>query len=443
MTHEPNHSRPIGHRVARLFYRAAWWFLTPGLGPYLRHRAKRGKEDLARLDERFGLSHIARGDGPVIWIHGASVGESLSALPVIEQIVSTNPQIRVLVTSGTVTSAQVLAARLPSGALHQYIPLDHPAYVKRFLAHWQPSAVLWLESEFWPNLIVQAAKKKIPMALVNARLSDTSFRTWRKNRWAIEPILKSFQLSLAQDANVAQKLTALGASNVATIGNLKYAGAQLPFDPVQLETFAKSIGDRPIWIAAQTISPEEEMVVRAHIHLRETFPGLLTVIAPRHPERSEEIVAILEREDLNVAVRSKGEAVRSETDIYLADTMGELGLFYRLARTVFLGRSLVPLGGGSNLLEPTRLGCAVVQGPYTENFKEISDRFVEANAVIVVEDERGLIEALAKMLGNPAQAEEVGQNAQSLANEAASVLDKVIDAVGPLLPKPGGDDARA
>ncbi len=426
--------RPLSHRLARFFYRAAWWVLSPGLGYYLRRRARRGKEDQGRISERYGMPSHSRDADHIIWVHGASVGESLSALPVIEHILNSLPNVNVLVTTGTITSANVLSERLPSGSFHQYIPLDHPAYVNRFLSYWNPSTVLWLESEFWPNLIVEASKRKIPMALVNARVSDASFKSWKRNRWAIEPILQGFRVSLAQDDDVAQKLTALGAQNVATIGNLKYASAPLPNDEVQLADLRKAIGTRPIWLAAQTIAPEEEVVLQTHLALAKIVPDLITIIVPRHPERGPEILDRISQSELKVSVRSRSQDCDATTDIYLADTMGDLGLFFRLAEIVFLGRSLVPLGGGSNLLEPARLGCSVVQGPYTENFAEVSERFISAEAVAVVKSEDDLLDVVTKMFDDPDYTHALAARAQSVADDAASVLDKVVDAVMPLLP---------
>lgn len=221
-------NRPPSHKIARLFYRLLWWVLTPIVPIYLRHRATRAKEDPQRLFERRGITSLLRPRGPLVWIHGASVGESLSALALIDRLLRERSDLSVLVTTGTVTSAVLMDARLPARAFHQYAPIDHPLYVSRFLRHWRPNAALWFESEFWPNLLVASQKKNMPMALVNARMSEKSFEGWRKRKWAIAPILRGFQKCFAQNDRVAEMLTELGARNVSTSGNLKFVADALP-----------------------------------------------------------------------------------------------------------------------------------------------------------------------------------------------------------------------
>lgn len=437
-------SRPLAHRIVRFFYRLAWICVTPALRPYLEKRAQRGKEDVSRLAERQGIASRAKPLTPVVWIHGASVGESVSALPVIERLLRDTPELSIVVTTGTVTSAKLMAERLPKGAVHQYVPLDHPIYVKRFLNHWQPDVAFWLESEFWPNLIIESAKRGIPLGLLNGRMSDASFKSWRRLRWTIEPILSGFQICHGQDQDVAEKLKQLGATNVVVSGNLKLAAPPLPDQAVDRDLLQQMIGERPIWLAAQTAEGEEEIAGRIHHRLSSRMPGLLTIVAPRHPERGGALEVALSQQGLNVARRSRDDKISAATDIYLADTMGELGMLFRLVDIVFLGRSLVEGFGGSNSLEPARLGCAILQGPYTENFSDLTEKFLAMGALRLVSDEDALAVALEDLFGDAPERQRLAEAARDAANDSAGVLDMVVGSITPLLPSVGqkeGDHA--
>ncbi|TNE59531.1 MAG: 3-deoxy-D-manno-octulosonic acid transferase [Alphaproteobacteria bacterium] len=433
--------RPLNHQIARAFYRAAWWVLTPIVPFYLSRRARRRKEDPTRISERHGLTNLQRPRGPLVWVHGASVGESLSALALIERLLKDRDDLFVLVTTGTVTSAELMEARLPARAFHQYAPIDHPLYVRRFLAHWRPDAVLWFESEFWPNLLIQTQKLQVPMALLNARMSEGSFDSWLRHKWAIAPILKGFQVCLAQNDRITEMLIALGADRAQTSGNLKYVAGALPDVPEGRSTLAQQIGGRPVVLAAQTITPEEEMMAHTHQHLEGSHPGLLTLVAPRHPERGDEIRMALEGLGLTVAQRSRGEEITRDTQIYLADTMGELGIFYRLCDVVFLGRSLVDGGGGSNSLEPARLGCAILQGPHTDNFAEITAYLENEGAISVVADVAALETRLDALLDNQAARQALADAARSATDKGEGILSFVADEVLPLIPE--YDDGEA
>jgi len=437
-------SRPPAHRIARFLYRILWICATPVLKPYLSMRARHGKEDMNRLGERKGVAGVAHPQTPVVWIHGASVGESISALPVIDRMLRDTPELSILVTTGTVTSAKLMAERLPRGAIHQYVPLDHPVYVKRFLNYWQPEAAFWLESEFWPNLIVESAKRSIPLGLLNGRMSDASFKSWRRQRWAIEPILSGFQVCHGQDQDVAEKLKQLGATNVVVSGNLKLAAPPLPDHAIDRDLLHQMIGERPTWLTAQTAPGEEEIAARIHQKLAARMPGLLTIMAPRHPERGGELEEALSQQGLNVARRSRDDKISASTDIYLADTMGELGMLFRLVDIVFLGRSLVEGFGGSNSLEPARLRCAILQGPYTENFSDLTEKFMATGALQLVADEEALESSLENLFGDRVARQRLADAASNTAKDSAGVLELVIGSITPLLPAPrqyGGDHA--
>jgi 3-deoxy-D-manno-octulosonic-acid transferase len=394
----------------------------------LARRMRRGREDPARFAERMGESSRPRPAGPLVWIHAASVGEALSTLPLVDRLLAGDKR-AVLVTTGTVTSARLLAERLPPGAIHQYVPVDRAAWVTRFLDHWRPDLVLWMESEFWPNMLGGIARRRIPAVLVNARLSPRSTARWRRVPGIIRRLLATFTLCLAQSEGDAAALRALGATNVRMPGNLKFAAAPLPCDEGELARLRASLGARPCWLAASTHAGEEEMVAAARRN------GALTIVVPRHPQRGPEIAAGLRARGLRVALRSAGAAPDGE-DVYVADTMGELGLFFRLAPVVFMGGSLVP-HGGQNLLEPARLGSAMLHGPHMTNFRDITREMDEAGGALEVRDAAGLGEAVAALLADPARRARMTDAAARIAAGKARVLDEIMAAIAPYL------DARA
>jgi 3-deoxy-D-manno-octulosonic-acid transferase len=422
-------------------YAGAAWALGPAIRILLLLRRARGKEDPARLPERLGRAGLPRPEGPLVWLHGASVGEALSALPLIERLLAGDPARSVLVTTGTVTSARLMAERLPERAFHQFAPVDIPAAVARFLDHWRPDLALWLESELWPNMIAAAARRSVPMALVNARLSKRSYRRWRCLPGFARSLLGAFRLCLAQSPEDAGRFRALGAPHVESPGNLKYASPRLPADPAALEALRASIGARPLWLAASTHIGEEAIVAEAHRKLRNRHPALLTVIVPRHPERGAAIAAELAAAGLAVARRGADESPTPSTDIYLADTLGELGLFYRLAQISFVGGSLVP-HGGQNLLEPAQLGCAVLHGPAVFNFEAIAAAMKAAGATERVHDAGGLAAAVDTLLTDAELRARRAEAASEVAAGEAGVLDRVMAALGPLLDARPGRSSR-
>src|SRR5215831_11620011 len=351
-------------------YRALTRPLTPLALVYLARRRKRGKEHPTRLRERRGFPGGARPDAPLLWLHAASVGEATAVLGLIERLLDARPDLEILVTTGTVTSASLLETRLPARARHQFVPADLPSWTARFLDHWRPDMALWVESELWPNLVRATSARGIPMVLLNGRLSARSYARWRWWPGLIGPVLGAFALCLAQDEEQAERLRQLGAREVATLGDLKAAASTLPVDPMQLERLRRRIGSRPLWLAASTHPGEEEIAASVHRRLSETHPGLLTIIVPRHPARGDAIATMLAARGLRAAQRRRGEPITGDTDVYLGDTLGELGLFYSLAGIAFIGGSLVPKGG-HNPFEAARLGCAVLQGPNIGNCAEI------------------------------------------------------------------------
>ena len=335
-------------------------------------------------------------------------------------------------TTGTVTSAKLMSQRLPEGVIHQFVPLDHLSWVRRFLDHWRPDAALWVESELWPNLLSEAQERQIPLALVNARMSPGSFKNWRRLPGGLKSLLSAFELCLAQDDAQAERLRTLGAPKVLSVGNLKYAAEALPCDQRELSGLWEKIGRRPLWLAASTHPGEEEQLAEAHGQLREEHPGLLTLLVPRHAERGDAIAKLLGDRGLYVAQRSRGEEPDGETDVFLADTMGELGLFYRLSEIAFVGGSLVP-HGGQNPLEPARLEAAILHGPHMQNFAPIVEALDRAGGAKQVADASELAEALHQLLNDSGQRRRMAEAARAVASAQEDVLERVLDALSPLL----------
>jgi 3-deoxy-D-manno-octulosonic-acid transferase len=369
----------------------------PGLRVMLRRRAGRGKEVAARLAERRGVDATPRPAGLLLWLHAASVGEAESALPVLAALAREAPEAHVLLTTGTVTSAAMLARRLPlmglDRVLHRFVPLDVPRWAARFLDHWRPDAAGFVESELWPNLVAACRVRRIPLMLVNARLSERSARAWRRAPRLARTVLDGFALVQAGSEPDAVRLRALGARQVEAPGNLKLAAGTLPVDEIELARLRALLDGRPHWLAASTHPGEEALVGEAHARLARQVPGLLTVVVPRHPERGEAVAQMLGR----VPRRGVGQGP-PPGGIWVADTLGELGLFYRLCRMAFVGRSLVPPGGGQNPLEPARLGCAVAVGPHTANFADAVHRLGAAGALTVVDSPAALAAWAERML---------------------------------------------
>jgi len=343
-------SLPMTLRV----YRKLSFAVVPLAPALIKRRLKLGKEDPARIGERRGVSNDVRPRGPLVWIHGASVGEVLAAAALIEKLRELN--LRILLTSGTVTSAAIVARRFPPDIIHQYVPYDSPRFVARFLDHWRPSLALFIESDLWPNLILSSAARRLPMVLINGRMSHRSFPRWRRVSSTISALLGKFDICLAQSEVDAERFAALGSPNVVTTGNLKLDVPAPPADPLKLERLTSVTRGRPIIVAASTHPGEEEILLDVHRTLSGFFPSLLTVIVPRHPDRGAAIARMVAASGLKPALRSREELPTAATDIYVADTLGELGLFYRLAPIVFMGGSLVE-HGGQNPIEAVKIGA--------------------------------------------------------------------------------------
>lgn len=413
-------------------YRTLTRLLGPLVVGYLQHRRRCGKEDAQRFGERLGWPGMPRPAGPLVWVHAASVGEATTMLGLIERLLRTRARLEILVTTGTVASARLLSQRLPPRARHQFVPVDLPDAVARFLDHWRPSLALWVESELWPNLILAAHGRGIPMLLVNGRLSSRSYRHWRWSLGLIAPILESFELCLAQDGRQASRLRRLGARYVAEAGDLKSAADRLPVDHLELARLERQIGARPLWLAASTHPGEEQAAAEVHRQLAPAHPGLLTIVVPRHPLRGEAIGRMLALRGLSTARRSTGQPITADTDIYIADTMGELGLFYSLAGIAFIGGSL-SRNGGHNPFEAARLDCAILHGPDMSNCAAMADALAAAGASEAVNNADALARAVSSLLTKPDERAKRAAAGAKVVAESANVLDRVIGQITPWL----------
>ena len=418
-------SEPFGLKL----YRAASRATGPAARFALNRRLAKGKEDPTRIAERRGRPGAQRPDGELYWIHGASVGESLSVIPLLERLSERRPDLNFLVTTGTVTSAALMANRLPPCAIHQFAPVDHPAFVSAFLDHWRPDVAYFVESELWPNLISLTRAQVSRMALVNGRMSPTSYERWRKRPNTIRYLLAAFDTILAQDRQNAERLTELSGRPVASFGNLKIAAPALPFDDTALKGLREAIRGRPVFLAASTHPGEEEAVLAAHRLIAADHPTLLTIIAARHPERRDEIVALSQDAGLMCQLRSREPQPAPESKVYVADTLGELGVFYRLADVAFVGGSLTAKGG-HNPLEPARLDCAILHGPHTFNFTEAYSEMRKSGGSGLVRNERELASAARRLLADAKTRTAMAAAARSAVEmRAESVLDDVVDAL--------------
>jgi 3-deoxy-D-manno-octulosonic-acid transferase len=401
--------------------------LAPAL---IKRRLRQGKEDPARVGERRGMSEDVRPHGPLVWIHGASVGEVLAAAALIERLRALD--LGILVTSGTVTSATIVAKRFPADVIHQYVPYDSPRYVARFLDHWRPGLALFIESDLWPNLILSSAARRLPMVLINGRMSHRSFPRWRRVSGTISALLSRFEVCLAQSRADAQRFAALGSRNVVITGNLKLDVPAPPADFTKLERLTSVTRGRPIILAASTHPGEEEILIEAHRTLAGFFPSLLTVIVPRHPARGEALARMIATSGLHAALRSREELPTAAIDIYVADTMGELGLFYRLSGIVFMGGSLVK-HGGQNPIEAVKLGASIVHGPHVFNFGDVYQALDAAGGAKQADTREALVKQIGQWLADPVARNLSVASAERVVSQLGGALERTLAALEPYL----------
>lgn len=415
-------------------YRLATQLAAPVAPLLLAWRTRKGKEERDRRPERYGIATLPRPSGFLVWFHAASVGETNAALPLIEHIAQARPDLRILLTTATVTSARHACARLPEGAIHQYVPLDRTTYLKRFLDHWRPDLAVLVESEVWPNLVLETKAAGVPLLLINARMSGPSYKRWRRRPGMSRPIFSAFDLVLAQNDRLAEQIAQLGAPKSYAAGNLKADAPPPPVDPAAKADLSAAFWGRPIWLAASTHPGEDEIIGAAHAKIKEVLPDIATIIVPRHPERGTAIAEMLRSRGLKVSMRSQGGGIDANTDVYVADTIGELGLFYALTPVAFIGGSLVK-HGGQNPVEAIKLGAAVLAGPHVHNFREMYADLLKAGGAREVEDAGSLADAVLDLLQNEVARKEVHAKAEACVAAMTGAMPKTLEAIEAYFPE--------
>lgn len=388
-------------------------------------RERQGKEDRRRRPERLGLASQARPTGRLVWAHAASVGETLALLPLIEALAKARGDISVLLTTGTVTSAALARHRLPQRVIHQYVPLDVPSIVKRFLDHWSPDLAVFIESEVWPSFVLALSDRKVPLALVNARISTRSHRRWSKASKSAAALFGRFDVVVAQSEPLGRRFSELGARRVIVAGNLKLDAPPPPVDASELARLKELVGERPLLLAASTHEGEEEIIAQAQRQLAARFPGFLTLIVPRHPERGTAIAEMLKSKGLRIAQRSARIEPSPQTDVYVADTLGELGTFYALANIAFIGGSLGNRGG-QNPIEAVRHGAVVLTGPHWENFREAYGTLLRREGALQVASADEIVAAVTRLYTQTGALEEARRNGAAAIDTLAGALARTL-----------------
>ncbi|WP_420431222.1 3-deoxy-D-manno-octulosonic acid transferase [Hyphobacterium sp.] len=411
-----------------LLYRWLTILTAPLSGILLEQRARDGKEDRNRLAERFGHASQPRTTGFLVWLHGASVGESLLLLDLVRRL-SEQTDWHFLVTTGTTTSAELMTRELPDRAIHQYIPIDRPACVRRFFDHWQPDATVFVESELWPNLLMEMRKREIPAALANARMNAASLDGWRKRKKSAQYLLAAFSWIGAADQRTQSGLSAILEREIKRPGNLKLQTAPISANSAERETLRAELNGRPVWLAASTHAGEENILLEAHRSLLHDAPEALLILAPRHPERGDLIAAHLETDGWQYARRSAGQVPDPGDAVWLADTLGEMSLWYALADQAFIAGSLIDGIGGHNPVEATRSGCAVITGPYTASFDDVYAAYASESAIIVAADADAIAEAL---LSDPSR--RIARAEQALERLTSGAMEETLRALLTLVP---------
>jgi 3-deoxy-D-manno-octulosonic-acid transferase len=417
-------------RASLNVYRAAGSIAWPFLGGFVYWRSRKGKEDPVRRSERYGLPGKVRPEGPLVWLHAASVGESTAVMPLVALL--ENLGLRVVLTTGTTSSAALARERLSPLTIHQYAPLDVRPAVRRFLKHWQPDLAIFAESELWPVTMMELGQMRVPQVLVNARLSDRSFRRWGKQPALARALFEHLTLVIAQSELDGRRFQDLGAPRISVAGNLKVDNAPPPFDAADLERLGRQIGNRPVWVAVSTHKGEERLMAKTHALVAARIPDVLTIIVPRHPDRSPEVEAELASQGLNTVRRSSGAAITGTTQVYLGDTMGEMGLYLNLAKVAFLGKSLVSVGG-QNPLEPAATGTAILSGQNVQNFRSSFEALLQRGGARLVKDETMLASHLVHLLTTEEKRRAMVEAAHATLAEMQGALGRTFAALDPFI----------
>ena len=404
--------------------------LAPFAPYFLKRRQQRGKEDPERFRERLGFPSLKRPDGPLIWIHAASIGEAVAMLPLIDAL-KARFEATLLITTGTVTSARVMRDRLPEGVLHQFVPLDMPVAVNRFLDHWQPDATLFAESEIWPATVKALDARDIPFAIVNGRMSAKSTRGWLRAPLVAKALIGRFAVIAAQSAHDAEHFATLGAENVVTTGNLKFEVEPPPVDKDKLALARIAIAGREVWAALSLHPGEDETVLNAHHAIREAHPDCLLFLVPRHPERAAMMAEKARSLGLRTALRSETQVPRTDTDVFIFDTLGEIGIVTALAPVALMGGTLIE-HGGQNPIEPIRAGTVVLHGPSTSNFREVFDSLTDAEGIFAVTNAEDLAEIVSSLLKDEEHRAAVAVKAKAVIEGMRGASARTLEALAPV-----------
>lgn len=427
--------------LALTLYRGAIGALGAFAPLWLGARVRKGKEDGARLGERFGRYTAPRPAGRLLWFHAASVGESGVALALIEALAARDPQLNFLISTGTRTSADLIARRRLARVTHVYAPLDRPDCVRRFIAHWRPDAGAFIESEIWPNLILEAERAGVALALVNARMSPKTLARWRGWPQAGARLAKAFTWISAADARTSEALAALRGAPVAALGNLKLAAPAPKIDSGARDALKHEIGERPLWLAASTHEGEDEIALAAHALLRKARPDALLILAPRHPDRGAAIAALAQ----SAPRRSLFQPV-ADAPVYIADTLGEMGVLYDLSPVALIAGSLLPHLKGHNPIEPAKLGSAILTGPYVESFEDVFAALFAADAAARADDAQAIAAAVEALWADPGLRQQRLDAARAYVAQGAAAFDETVAQLLALTPQAahaGGAHASA
>lgn len=409
-------------------YKTLLFVMGPFLVLWTHHRVRQGREDPVRYRERFGKPSQKRPKGKIIWFHGASNGECLSFLPVLEAFEKKDPRLKFLVTSGTRTAATLLKKRLGNRAIHQFVPLDHPLFVRRFLDYWQPSVAFRTESDYWPTTILEM-KKRGPLVLLNGRLSEKTYKRWAYLKSFFKKMLSSFQIIFPQSYDNFKRYQVFGLKNIKMIGNLKFEGATLSVDVGAVHKLKKEIGRRPLWMASNTHEGEEQYMVDAHHRLMKTVgKNLLLILIPRHKERLPAIHDMLRKKKMTFLHRTEDKKITDDVQVFIVDTMGELGIFYSLTNFVFMAGSLYAHIGGHNVLEPARLGTLPVFGPHMENNLEMARLLLKNKAAIQVKSPQKIGAVVEGLLKHPQETKKKAETVKSILKNI-NILQPTLDTI--------------
>ena len=411
------------------WYKLITCLFYPFVPIYLFLRKLNNKEHPTRYKEKMSQTNFSRDKGFLVWFHVASVGEAMSILSLIENFERDEKINRILITTITLSSSQILQKKFAQSKkiVHQFLPLDISTFVKKFLNHWSPNLSIFVDSEIWPNLIFQIKKKNIPLLLVNARITKKTFSRWNFLKSFSQKIFEKFDLCIVANKETEKYLKILGAKNIKSHGNLKFANTKTNKETKLNSNYLSKIVNRKIWCAASTHPSEEIFCARTHLMLKKTYANVLTIIVPRHIERAKTIKSELSNLNLKIVLYSNFEQINNDTDILLIDGYGEVKKFYDISKCVFLGKSLIKSiakDSGQNPIEPSRLGCKIFHGPYISNFNEVYEYLKSLNITKEINNFEELSQSLVEELKNDKKKND--QIIQKIENHGLNIFNNVL-----------------